>query len=349
MKSAQRIKILVIRRDNIGDLVCTTPLFSALRNRFPGAEICALVNSYNAAIVENNPHIDEVYVYTKAKHRPSGKSIARVYLERAALFLKLRHKRFDYALLATAPTSVPRTLKLARIVMPRHIIAFQTGNAHVDRFIDIAVASPSPNGLHETEIVFKLLTPFHIEGVPPSLQVFPLPQLLENAKRILYPKSRPRLIGVHISARKPSQRWPTEYFIELIRTLAKNDSMSFALFWSPGAQSNPHHPGDDEKAGEILAALGSQLIVAFPTLHLTELVAGLSLCDAVICSDGGAMHIAAGLGKPILCFFGQSNATRWHPWGVHYALIQPASQVVADVGVTEVVEKFTNLLDLPKN
>ena len=31
-------KILVIRRDNIGDLVCTTPLISALRRRFPEAE-----------------------------------------------------------------------------------------------------------------------------------------------------------------------------------------------------------------------------------------------------------------------------------------------------------------------
>ena len=36
---------LVIRRDNIGDLVCTTPLFEALRLRFPSARIDALTNS----------------------------------------------------------------------------------------------------------------------------------------------------------------------------------------------------------------------------------------------------------------------------------------------------------------
>ena len=28
-------KVLIIRRDNIGDLVCTTPLFSALREALP--------------------------------------------------------------------------------------------------------------------------------------------------------------------------------------------------------------------------------------------------------------------------------------------------------------------------
>ena len=38
-------QILVIRRDNIGDLVCTTPLFTALRRRFPDAWIGAFVNS----------------------------------------------------------------------------------------------------------------------------------------------------------------------------------------------------------------------------------------------------------------------------------------------------------------
>ncbi|MGQ0545629.1 MAG: glycosyltransferase family 9 protein, partial [Betaproteobacteria bacterium] len=33
------MKILVVRRDNIGDLVCTTPLFAALRRANPGAWI----------------------------------------------------------------------------------------------------------------------------------------------------------------------------------------------------------------------------------------------------------------------------------------------------------------------
>ena len=41
-------RVLIIRRDNIGDLVCTTPLFSALREALPNAYLAALVNSYNA-------------------------------------------------------------------------------------------------------------------------------------------------------------------------------------------------------------------------------------------------------------------------------------------------------------
>lgn len=44
------MKILIIRRDNIGDLICTTPLFEAIRQHYPDAYLAALVNSYNALI-----------------------------------------------------------------------------------------------------------------------------------------------------------------------------------------------------------------------------------------------------------------------------------------------------------
>ena len=38
-------RILLVRRDNIGDLACTTPAIAALRQHYPNAEIAALVNS----------------------------------------------------------------------------------------------------------------------------------------------------------------------------------------------------------------------------------------------------------------------------------------------------------------
>ena len=93
-------RILVIRRDNIGDLVCTTPVFRALRAHFPQARICALVNSYNVAVLDHNRDIDQVFAYTKAKHRPPGKSILSVYFNRLRLVIQLRRLHFDYVILA---------------------------------------------------------------------------------------------------------------------------------------------------------------------------------------------------------------------------------------------------------
>ena len=45
LPATQEPKILIVRRDNIGDLICTTPLISALRRRYPRAHLAALANT----------------------------------------------------------------------------------------------------------------------------------------------------------------------------------------------------------------------------------------------------------------------------------------------------------------
>jgi ADP-heptose:LPS heptosyltransferase len=337
---------LVIRRDNIGDLVCTTPLFRALRERFPSARICALVNSYNAAVLQGNPDIDEVFSYTKAKHRPTGQSVAGVYFDRMKMLAKLRAMRFDYAVLA-APGFQERSLLLARMIGPRHILGFTEGEKPASRRVDIGVPFVSTPHLHEAEDVFRLLQPLGISGTPPAASVFPDKAETARARSQLDKVGAgARLtIGIHISARKPSQRWPAEMFAQLARLLHEQLGARFMLFWSPGDEQNILHPGDDGKAADMMSALGDVPILAYPTHRLEELIAGLSLCDAVVCSDGGAMHLAAGLGKPILCFFGQSDAMRWRPWSVPYVLLQPESSEVKDISVAEALAGFGELME----
>ncbi|HUX65226.1 glycosyltransferase family 9 protein [Sulfuricella sp.] len=340
------MKILVIRRDNIGDLVCNTPLIHALRQHFPKATICALVNSYNAPVLANNPDIDAVFAYTKAKHRPPGTSIAKVYWDRLRLFAQLRRMHFDYAILA-APRFQPRLLRLAHFAGARRVVGFIEPDTPSTAHIDIGVPYGPIHPPHEVEDVFRLLSPLGITGQPPPTQVHPQANELARAKEALHraiPLQPPLLIGVHISARKPSQRWPTQNFAALIKRLHKEHNAGFMLFWSPGDTSNPLHPGDDAKAREIIVATKGIPLLAYPTQELGQLIAGLSLCDMVICSDGGAMHLAAGLGKPILCFFGKSDATRWHPWGVPHRIRQPTSQNVSDISVEDAMTDFAHLL-----
>ncbi|MDO9188523.1 MAG: glycosyltransferase family 9 protein [Sulfurimicrobium sp.] len=337
---------LLIRRDNIGDLVCTTPLFRALRERFPSARICALVNSYNAAVLRGNPDVDEVFAYTKAKHRPMGQSVPGVYLERMRMLARLRAMHFDYAILA-APGFQERSLLLARMIRPRHILGFTEKTKRASRHVDIGVSFEFLPHLHEVEDVFRLLQPLGISGLPSAAAVYAdKAEAGRGRSRMVQAGEGGKLtIGIHISARKPSQRWPVERFSALIRALHEQYAARFLLFWSPGDENNPLHPGDDGKAEELMHSLGDMPVLAYPTQRLEALIAGLSLCDALVCSDGGAMHLAAGLGKPILCFFGQSDAARWHPWGVPYVLLQPESRDVKDISAAEALAGFSELME----
>jgi heptosyltransferase-3 len=338
-------RFLVIRRDNIGDLVCTTPLIHALRERYPKARLCVLVNSYNRPVVENNPDIDVVYAYTKAKHREQGTSVLSVYWDRLRLMRELRRQNFDYAIIA-GPHFLPRVLRLARWIRPWHILGFTEPHKRGARHIDMSIPYTLPQPLHEAEDIFRLLAPLGIHGEPPAMRVFPAAPAVAQAQAMIRGKglSTENVIGVHISARKPTNRWPVENFAGMIRRLHQAHHASFMLFWSPGSASNPRHPGDDEKAQQIMDAVKDIPVLAYPTDQLDQLIAGLSLCRAVVCSDGGAMHIAAALGKPILCFFGKSDKSRWYPWKAEHLLLQPPSLNVADIGVDEAARAFDQLL-----
>jgi len=346
--AASTPSFLVIRRDNIGDLVCTTPLIHALREHFPKARVCVLVNSYNRPVVENNPDIDTVYAYMKTKHREPGQSVLGVIWKRLQLMRELRRQRFDYAIIAGAHF-LPRALGLARAIKPKHLIGFTEPGKRGVEHIDTGVPYTLPQPLHEAQDIFRLLAPLGIHDEPPAMRVFPSTTVLAQAQQALREKRlvTDNVIGVHISARKPLNRWPAENFADLIRRLHQAHGAGFMLFWSPGSASNPRHPGDDEKAQQIMDAVKDIPVLAYPTDSLDQLIAGLSLCRAVVCSDGGAMHIAAALGKPILCFFGKSDKTRWYPWKAPHVLLQPPSLNVADIGVDEAARAFDHLLARP--
>lgn len=334
------MKILVIRRDNIGDLICTTPLFEAIRRQYPQAYLAALVNSYNEPAIHGNPHLDAIFAYTKGKHA-AGESVWQAYLRRARLLWQLRRMRFDYVILATSGFAV-RALKLARMLAPRHIVGFVTGQA-ASSSIDLAIPHGNGDQLHETEDMFRLLEPLGVTGEIPGLTVV-ADGILTARLRQQLPAGDGPLVALHISARKERQRWPIERFAELAQQLHARHAARFLVFWSPGDENNPFHPGDDGKAARLLKAMQGLPVAPMPTEHLSELLAGLSLCDYAVLSDGGAMHVAAGLGKPLLCFFGNSPVHRWHPWGVPYEVIQKPSCTVADISVDEAGEAFGRLL-----
>ena len=326
-------KILVIRRDNIGDLVCTTPFFAALRTRFPDAWIGVLANSYNAPVLAGNPHVNEVFTYTKGKHLAPGQSQWQALWQRLRLILNLRRRRIDDVILPGGGQASAR--RFARWVAPRRVLV-----------------APSTTVGHEVERSMACLaaygvTPMNvnadINALPPCAVMADVALANRLAAHLPPALAGRRLIALHLSARKPRQRWPVAHFAELARQLHAASGCGFLLFWSPGTADDALHPGDDAKAAELVALTRDLPLAAVPTHELTELIAGLSLCDEVICSDGGAMHIAAGLGKPIVCLFGNSDAARWRPWHVPHVLLQPESREVADISVAEVVTAYATL------
>jgi heptosyltransferase-3 len=318
------LKILVIRRDNIGDLVCTTPLFAALRRRYPDAHLAALVNSYNAAVLAGNPDLDAVYAYTKLKHRGAGESALGIVLERLRLFARLRRERFDDVVLAKGSFD-------------------RQGLAHARPLRPLALPEPRDAELHEVEIMMQLAAALDAREPPGPLRVYAAPERAA-AWRARFPAlagGKP-WIAVHISARQSSRVWPVEKYIALVRSL----DAGVVLVWAPGGADDPRHPGDDARAAAIVTRAGPGVtLLPARTERLEDLVAVLSLCRAFIGVDGGAMHVAAGLGLPIVALFENLpyKMRHWHPWQVPHEMVAPETRDIADIPVEPVLAAWRRL------
>jgi heptosyltransferase-3 len=335
------MKILFIRRDNIGDLICTTPAIHAVSEKFPDARIGVLVNTYNADAVMNNPDIDEIFAYTKAKHAPERNRLS-VWRENFRMIQRIRREKYDVAI--GCGSYSPRLARYTLLTGARTRIGYLPGDGKKSHGYNAPVFEPG-RPVHEVEKVFHMLSALDIKGIPPPLQVFPLEGEMQKVRDFLIAAGIRRekpLIVFHISSRRPENRWPVDKFIELARRILNRQEAEIMLLWSPGGERNVYHPGDDEKAAFIMSSV--QPAVAYKTGTLRELIAALSVCDLVVCGDGGAMHIAVALGKQVVTIWGSTDPVRWRPWGVKHILLQDKSRKAENISAESVCEGLERLL-----
>lgn len=341
-----RARILVVRRDNIGDLVCTTPLIAALRARYPQAHLAALVNSYNADVLDENPAIDAVHVYTKLKHRAPSETVLKVVSAKLTLFAALRRPRFDCVLLAKSGFD-RQGLALARWIGPGAVVGFAPPGGRGARGLTDPVAPVAADTMHEVEVLARLGAALGVEDALGPLRAYPsAARVAEWRARLPQLGGERKWIALHVSAREPGRHWPAEKIVGLIDALGKDGKLGFVLLWAPGAADDPRHPGDDDKAQGIRIAVPAAIpLLAAPTGRLADLTAVLSLCDAFIGADGGALHLAAALGLPTVALFEnlEHKKRHWHPWRVPYELVAPATRDIADIALEQVVAAWRRL------
>ncbi len=315
--------ILVIRRDNIGDMVCTTPLLEGIKKVFPEAKLTLLVNKVAQDVVLNNPHIDSLHVYKKAKHRSKNESAMGVYWHRLKIFWMLRQTRFDAVVLAN-PVPCRYSLRLARLAGATNIIGAGQPNQGFTR----SFSSADFSGNHQVEHTYSYLSSLtaHLPDVPPVRVYLTKSEREEAESRVhaLFPVEG-QTYGVHISSRCAKRRWAIDNYAAFIHHLLKDEKARVLLFWSPQGALGPEDMGDNARAEKLLQLVNSSRIAAYPTGSVRDLMAGFHCCDQILCSDGGQMHIAAGLHKKQVVFFGDTDALGWHPWSGEYKILQSPS------------------------
>ncbi len=106
----------------------------------------------------------------------------------------------------------------------------------------------------------------------------------------------------------------------------------------------PDDVGDQVLADRLVALCGNNQVALYPTASVREVIGGFSLCRMILCSDGGQMHLAAGLEKDTVVFFGETEPADWRPWSGNTHILKPATGESSDISVDEAWKAISTML-----
>src|SRR5262249_21940553 len=125
---------------DLGDLLVTTPLFEALRRRFPDAEIVAAVGRWNVPSLRHNPHLSAVLVvdapwFNKFTRRQMLPRIL-AYVAFSAQSREIARRAFAAGMDVLGSPWGPLLLLRARIPLRLGVRGYAGGHTGVQRWVE---------------------------------------------------------------------------------------------------------------------------------------------------------------------------------------------------------------------
>ncbi|TMH18200.1 MAG: lipopolysaccharide heptosyltransferase II [Betaproteobacteria bacterium] len=296
-------KILIVAPNWIGDALLAQPLFARLRKKLPGVLIDALAPPWTAPVLRRMPEIDDV-VEAPFDHGELA-LVARWRLGR-----RLRSRRYDQAIV------LPNTFKSALVPFFAKI-PVRSGFVGESRYGLLNLAHKlDAKGVRLMAERYAQLA--EKPGTKPAL---PLPQtglmvgevnLAIALRRLGLSRAKPVVAFCPGAEYGPSKRWPARHFAALARKLA---ALGYAV-WLFGSEK-------DRAIGEEIAVAseGAATNLCGKT-DLASAIDLLSLAEVVVSNDSGLMHVAAGVGRPVVALYGSSSPEHTPPLARSYRIVR---------------------------
>jgi heptosyltransferase-3 len=305
--------ILVVATRQIGDVLLTTPLIGAARERWPQARIDVLAFAGSAGMLRGNPAIDEIIEVP-----------AKLGLGGGWRLLKRLFRRYDLALV-TQPSDRAHLMGLVAARTRSGLVPEESSsNWWKKALLAHAVQMEGDRGHeHVTAEKLRLLAPW-LDALPPARVVppaaVPLPPEIQA-------QLSPAAVVVHAPSMWAYKQWPLEHYRVLVAALLAA-GRQVVLTGSASAR--------DQECVAPLRALGRapQLLDASGRLDFHQLTTLLSQAALYIGPDTSVSHLAASAGVPVIAVFGPTNPERWAPWpagvavgSVRFQRVIPMQQV----------------------
>jgi ADP-heptose:LPS heptosyltransferase len=287
--------ILVLRLDNLGDVVMSTPIFREIKRCFPGARLTVLVQERCREIIETNPYIDGIVVLKPAQQGALlGDAIA--LLSTVTVYVRhLRRIGFDLVLHPRVGSDVMHESLLVALIGAPVSIGYRDGTkgklgeAERNRVLTRILEQPKPQ--HEVLSNAAVVSAgTHVEFIPKTELFLRKSDLAFAARKFELLPGDGLVVALAIGATIGRRRWPSSKWAETMQMLARRYSLSVVVLSTQA---------DEEEANWLCSTIGENAISVVGACT-TEVAACIRRATMFMGTDSGLAHIAAALSVPVV-------------------------------------------------
>jgi heptosyltransferase-3 len=306
-------RALVVKLRHHGDVLLTSPVFGALKNRAPHLEVDALIYRDTEEMLSGHPAVSRVFTVDRDRRKEGLWS--RLAHERRLLH-DLRARHYD---LLVHLTENPRGALLSHLLGVPYAVAREypakRGRLWRASFTHLYRIAGKPR--HTVEIHLDALRRLGIQTAAAErrLTLVPGGDAEASVRALLAQQglTSRSFIHVHPTSRWLFKCWEPDKYADLIDAL-QGEGERVVLTAAPAEP-------EQKFAGRIVAKLRTPVVDLSGRLNLKQLAALTAQAKCFVGVDSVPMHIAAAMQTPVVVLFGPSGDLEWGPWQVRARVI----------------------------
>jgi len=286
------MKVLIIQQKMIGDVLTCSILCELIKKKHPNYTVDYLVNSNTKPVVENNPFIDKLVLFTP-EYRKS--KVAFFYF-----LLSIRKEKYDIvidaysklesnliAVFSGAKIKISYSKSYSKFIYTHPIIQKNKATTNVGLAIERRLQLLETLNIHSDFTTFPKLYTTTVEQNNAII-------LLQQHNVDLTKKT----IMISIIGSSENKTYPLTYMSTVVDYIANSQDCNILFNYIPNqidqAKTIYNHCSETTKKKVYFDVLGRDL---------REFIALVDQCDYIIGNDGGAINMAKALNKPSYIIF----------------------------------------------
>ncbi len=308
------MKILIIKLSSLGDVIHTLPVLVPLKQKYPDAHITWLVEEAASPLLFDHALVDKVLIFPKNRWK---KEITRLgtfvrCLKEIGRFVRnIRCNHYDLVLdfqgllksgvltgltKGTQKWGFSPAREMSHLLLT-HTVPYPAGPVHsIDRYRALV----SSIGFPCNTVEFSVPIQQHHRA---AVWAFFESHAVEHDRPVIL---------LHPATRWETKMWNERNWITLADMLRAEHNATIVFTGSTA---------DKALIESIVNAVEAEAINSAGVFNLNELAFLQTQAAVLITPDSGPMHLAAGVGTPVVALFGPTDPKLTGPYGDGHAII----------------------------